>query len=141
YGLSRAAMQELYDKGARLLITVDSGITADEEIATARALGMQVVITDHHECHDTLPAADAVVDCKRPDCTYPFDSLAGVGVAFKLVCALEGDTQAMLDRYADLVALGTVADVMPITGENRIIVAAGLKKLVETGNIGLEMLL
>lgn len=141
YGLSRAAMQELYDKGARLLITVDSGITADEEIATARALGMQVVITDHHECHDTLPAADAVVDCKRPDCTYPFDSLAGVGVAFKLVCALEGNTQAMLDRYADLVALGTVADVMPITGENRIIVAAGLKKLAETGNIGLEMLL
>lgn len=141
YGLSRAAMQELYDKGARLLITVDSGITADEEIATARALGMQVVITDHHECHDTLPAADAVVDCKRPDCTYPFDSLAGVGVAFKLVCALEGDTQAVLDRYADLVALGTVADVMPITGENRIIVAAGLKKLAETGNIGLEMLL
>ena len=141
YGLSRAAMQELYDKGARLLITVDSGITADEEIATARALGMQVVITDHHECHDTLPAADAVVDCKRPDCTYPFDSLAGVGVAFKLVCALEGDMQAMLDRYADLVALGTVADVMPITGENRIIVAAGLKKLAETGNIGLEMLL
>lgn len=141
YGLSRAVMQELYDKGARLLITVDSGITADEEIATARALGMQVVITDHHECHDTLPAADAVVDCKRPDCTYPFDSLAGVGVAFKLVCALEGDTQAMLDRYADLVALGTVADVMPITGENRIIVAAGLKKLAETGNIGLEMLL
>ena len=141
YGLSRAAMQELYDKGARLLITVDSGITADEEIATARALGMQVVITDHHECHDTLPAADAVVDCKRPDCTYPFDSLAGVGVAFKLVCALEGDTQVILDRYADLVALGTVADVMPITGENRIIVAAGLKRLAETGNIGLEMLL
>lgn len=141
YGLSRAAMQELYDNGARLLITVDSGITADEEIATARALGMQVVITDHHECHDTLPAADAVVDCKRPDCTYPFDSLAGVGVAFKLVCALEGDTQVILDRYADLVALGTVADVMPITGENRIIVAAGLKKLAATGNIGLEMLL
>ena len=141
YGLTCAAMQALYDKGARLLITVDAGITADGEIAAARALGMQVVITDHHECHDTLPDADAVVDCKRPDCTYPFDSLAGVGVAFKLVCALEGDAQAMLDRYADLVALGTVADVMPITGENRIIVAAGLKKLAATGNIGLEMLL
>lgn len=141
YGLTCAAMQALYDKGARLLITVDAGITADGEIAAARALGMRVVITDHHECHDTLPAADAVVDCKRPDCTYPFDSLAGVGVAFKLVCALEGDAQAMLDRYADLVALGTVADVMPITGENRIIVAAGLKKLAATGNIGLEMLL
>lgn len=141
YGLSRAAMEELYEKGTRLLVTVDSGITADEEIAVARELGMQVVITDHHECHDTLPAADAVVDCKRPDCPYPFESLAGVGVAFKLICALEGDAQRVLDRYADLVALGTVADVMPIVGENRIIVAAGLKKLAATGNVGLEMLL
>lgn len=141
YGLSRAAMEELYEKGTRLLITVDSGITADEEIAVARELGMQVVITDHHECHDALPAADAVVDYKRSDCTYPFDSLAGVGVAFKLICALEGNTEAVLERYADLVALGTVADVMPITGENRIIVAAGLKKMAATGNVGLEMLL
>ncbi len=141
YGLSRAAMEELYEKGTRLLITVDSGITADEEIAVARELGMQVVITDHHECHDALPAADAVVDYKRSDCTYPFDSLAGVGVAFKLICALEGNAETVLERYADLVALGTVADVMPITGENRIIVAAGLKKMAATGNIGLEMLL
>ena len=134
-------MEKLYEQGTRLLITVDSGITADAEIATARELGMQVVITDHHECHDTLPEADAVVDYKRPDCTYPFDSLAGVGVAFKLICALEGDTDAVLDRYADLIALGTVADVMPIVGENRIIVAAGLKKMAETSNVGLEMLL
>lgn len=141
YGLSRAAMEALYEKGTRLLITVDSGITADEEIAVARELGMQVVITDHHECHDALPAADAVVDYKRSDCTYPFDSLAGVGVAFKLICAMEGNAEAVLERYADLVALGTVADVMPITGENRIIVAAGLKKMAETGNVGLEMLL
>lgn len=141
YGLSRAAMGQLYEQGTRLLVTVDSGITADEEIAAARELGMQVVITDHHECHDTLPEAEAVVDCKRPDCTYPFDSLAGVGVAFKLICALEGDTDAVLDRYADLIALGTVADVMPIVGENRIIVAEGLKKMAETSNVGLEMLL
>ncbi|MGO5028374.1 single-stranded-DNA-specific exonuclease RecJ [Candidatus Agathobaculum pullicola] len=141
YGLSRAAMEELYEKGTRLLITVDSGITAGEEIAVARELGMQVVITDHHECHDVLPAADAVIDYKRPDCTYPFDSLAGVGVAFKLICALEGNAETVLERYADLVALGTVADVMPITGENRIIVAAGLKKMAATGNVGLEMLL
>src|SRR5699024_9255971 len=97
---------------------VDSGITAGEEITVARELGMQVVITDHHECHDVLPAADAVIDYKRPDCTYPFDSLAGVGVAFKLICALEGNAETVLERYADLVALGTVADVMPITGEN-----------------------
>ena len=99
YGLTRTAMEQLYEEGTRLLITVDSGITADEEIAAARDLGIQVVITDHHECHDSLPAADAVVDCKRPDCSYPFASLAGVGVAFKLICALEGDTDAMLDRY------------------------------------------
>ena len=90
YGLTREAMEKLYEQGTRLLVTVDSGITADEEIAVARELGMQVVITDHHECHDTLPDADAVVDYKRPDCTYPFDSLAGVGVAFKLICALAG---------------------------------------------------
>lgn len=141
YGLTRTAMEQLYEEGTRLLITVDSGITADEEIAAARDLGIQVVITDHHECHDSLPAADAVVDCKRPDCSYPFASLAGVGVAFKLICALEGDTDAMLDRYADLVALGTVADVMPIVSENRIIVSAGLDKMSCTGNIGLEMLL
>ena len=129
YGLTRPAMEQLYEQGTRLLITVDSGITANEEIAVARELGMQVVITDHHECHENLPDAQAVVDCKRTDDTYPFSSLAGVGVAFKLICALEGDTLSMLDRYADLVALGTVADVMPIVGENRIIVAEGLKKL------------
>ena len=141
YGLTRPAMEQLYEQGTRLLITVDSGITANEEIAVARELGMQVVITDHHECHENLPDAQAVVDCKRTDDTYPFSSLAGVGVAFKLICALEGDTLSMLDRYADLVALGTVADVMPIVGENRIIVAEGLKKLAVTANIGLEMLL
>ena len=123
YGLTRPAMEQLYEQGTRLLITVDSGITANEEIAVARELGMQVVITDHHECHENLPDAQAVVDCKRTDDTYPFSSLAGVGVAFKLICALEGDTLSVLDRYADLVALGTVADVMPIVGENRIIVA------------------
>ena len=141
YGLTRPAMEQLYEQGTRLLITVDSGITATEEIAVARELGMQVVITDHHECHENLPDAQAVVDCKRTDDTYPFSSLAGVGVAFKLICALEGDTLSVLDRYADLVALGTVADVMPIVGENRIIVAEGLKKLAVTANIGLEMLL
>ena len=74
-------MEQLYEQGTRLLITVDSGITANEEIAVARELGMQVVITDHHECHENLPDAQAVVDCKRTDDTYPFSSLAGVGVA------------------------------------------------------------
>ena len=141
YGLTRPAMEQLYEQGTRLLITVDSGITANEEIAVARELGMQVVITDHHECHENLPDAQAVVDCKRTDDTYPFSSLAGVGVAFKLICALEGDTLSMLDRYADLVALGTVADVMSLTGENRTIVRLGLEALRRTGRPGLRALL
>ena len=141
YGLTRQAMEELYRRGTRLMITVDSGITANEEIALARELGMKVVITDHHECHDELPEAEAVIDCKQAGDTYPFDSLAGVGVAFKLICALDGDTDAMLDRYADLVALGTVADVMPIVGENRILVAEGLQRMERTRNIGLQRLL
>ena len=141
YGLTRQAMEELYRRGTRLMITVDSGITANEEIALARERGMKVVITDHHECHDELPEAEAVIDCKQAGDTYPFDSLAGVGVAFKLICALDGDTDAMLDRYADLVALGTVADVMPIVGENRILVAEGLQRMERTRNIGLQRLL
>ena len=141
YGLTRQAMEELYRRGTRLMITVDSGITANEEIALARELGMKVVITDHHECHDDLPEAEAVIDCKQAGDTYPFDSLAGVGVAFKLICALSGDPDAMLARYADLVALGTVADVMPIVGENRILVAEGLRCMEHTHNIGLQRLL
>ena len=79
YGLTRAAMEQLYRAGTRLIVTVDSGVTADEEVAMAHEFGMKVVVTDHHECHDALPAAEAVVDCKRQDCTYPFTSLAGVG--------------------------------------------------------------
>ncbi len=141
YGLTCESIRRIKAQGIELLITVDSGITANEEIAEARRLGMRVVVTDHHECHGGLPEADAVVDYKRPDCGYPFDSLAGVGVAFKLICALEGDAEKMLARYADLIALGTVADVMPIVGENRAIVSEGLKKMAVTSNPGLEMLL
>lgn len=141
YGLSRAALEQLWQDGTRLIITVDAGITALDEIAAARALGMRVVVTDHHECHDALPDAEAIVDYKRPGSEYPFRHLAGVGVAFKLISALSGDTDGMLARYADLAALGTVADVMPIVGENRIIVAAGLELMARTRNLGLEMLL
>ena len=141
YGLSKDAMKELADEGTKLIITVDSGITAVEEIAYANTLGLRVVITDHHECHGTLPPAVAVADPKRQDSTHPFTDLAGVGVAFKLVCALSGDTQEMLSRYADLVAMGTVADVMPIINENRVIVAAGLESMPKTKRAGLSMLL
>lgn len=143
YGLSMGAMDRLAQDGIGLIITVDSGVSAFEEIARARELGMEVVVTDHHECREELPDANAVVNPKRADSTYPFAELAGVGVAFKLACALAGDGQqrAVLEQYADLVALGTVADVMPLIGENRIIVAAGLRRMAETQNVGLSMLL
>lgn len=143
YGLSVTAMDTLAQNGVKLIITVDSGVSAFEEVAHARACGMHVVVTDHHECREELPAADAIVNPKRADSAYPFSELAGVGVAFKFACALAGDgkQQAVLDRYADLVALGTVADVMPLISENRIIVAAGLARMAETRNLGLSMLL
>lgn len=141
YGLSNKAMDELHRRGTQLIITVDSGITANKEALYANELGMSVVITDHHECHGSLPKAEAVVNHKRNDCNYPFKELAGVGVVFKLVCALSGDSEQMLERYSDLVAMGTVADVMPIVGENRIIVAQGLLNMQYSKRLGLSMLL
>jgi single-stranded-DNA-specific exonuclease len=143
YGLNSAAIQSLYDQGCRLLITVDSGITANEEAEYAKQIGMKLIITDHHECKDALPDALAVVNPRREDSTYPFRELAGVGVAFKLVCALERETpiEELLERYADVVAVGTVADVMPLVGENRIIVSRGLENLANTRNLGLRALM
>lgn len=125
------------------MITVDSGITAVEEIEYAASLGMNVVVTDHHECMDQLPPALAVVNPRRPDSPYPFRELAGVGVAFKLVCALERNRplEELMAEYADIVAIGTVADVMPLVEENRTIVACGLRQLEHTRNQGLRMLM
>lgn len=143
YGLSCSAMDSLYQQGVGTIVTVDSGVTAFEEIEHATNLGMRVIVTDHHECRDTLPKATAVVNPRRNDCDYPFGELAGVGVAFKLICAMEGKERLgdMIEAYSDLVSLGTVADVMPIIGENRIIVYHGLKCMENTKNLGLEMLL
>lgn len=143
YGLNAQAMHTLAERGVQLMITVDSGITAIEEIALARSLGMKVVVTDHHECKDELPNANAVVNPKRPDSRYPFSDLAGVGVAFKLVCAMEGpdNLRRVVRDYIDLVAVGTIADVMTVTGENRVIVAHGLEAMQSTQNIGLRMLM
>jgi len=128
YGLNRPALDILKSHGVGLVITVDCGITAIEEAAYARELGFGLVITDHHECRALLPEADAVVDPKRADCGYPNKALAGVGVAFKLVCALESEigTDEMFRRYGDLVAVGTIADVMPVVGENRELIRRGL---------------
>ncbi len=130
YGLNCAALDTLHREGVTLLITVDCGITAVEEAEHTKALGMDMIVTDHHECKPgALPDALAVIDCKQAGNRYPNPDLCGVGVALKLVSACEGDGAAMLDRYADLVAVGTVADVMPLTGENRFLVRRGLDML------------
>lgn len=141
YGLNTGAIERLRDMGVSLIITVDCGVTAVGETDYAASLGMDMLITDHHECQAELPRAVAVVDPKRPDGRYPSRDLAGVGVAFKLVCALSGDSAAMLERFADLVAVGTVADVMPLTGENRYIVKTGLEKLRAAPRAGLAALM
>ena len=143
YGLNTGAIDRFANDGVKLIITVDSGITAHEEIEYAKSVGLDVVITDHHECREELPSACAVVNPHRPDSIYPFCDLAGVGVVFKLVCALEGNKNinTLCTKYSDIVSLGTVADVMPIVGENRIIVKLGLKQLENTKNPGLASLI
>jgi len=143
YGLNKTALDELKKNGVQLVVTVDCGITAIEEARHAESIGLDLVITDHHECRDTLPEACAVVDPKRPDCDYPYKSLAGVGVAFKLVSALEGDhlSDEMFRRYSELVAIGTVADVMPVMGENRELIKRGLNILNTTPRPGVRRLL
>ena len=143
YGLSCDAIKGLYDQGVRLLITVDCGITGVEEVDYANSLGLDVVITDHHECRETLPRAVAVVDPHRADCGYPFKHLAGCGVALKLVLALGGPDreEPLFARYCTLAAIGTVADVMQMSGENRTIVSRGLATLEHSDFIGLHALL
>lgn len=150
YGMSSQAVQKLADDKIDLIITVDTGITAHEETEFAKSLGIDVVITDHHECRSVLPGAYSIVNPRRLDCGYPFKDLAGVGVVFKLLCALECISRPnakMADcvrdicvAYADLVAIGTVADVMPIKDENRLIVSYGLKILEEIMRPGIEEL-
>ena len=143
YGLGRDAILSLHQRGVELLITVDCGITGVEEVEYARTLGMDVVITDHHECKEELPAACAVVDPHRPDCAYPFKHLAGCGVALKLVLALGGSDreEALFARYCTLAAIGTVADVMLMAGENRTIVSRGLESIDQSDFTGLHALL
>ncbi len=141
YGLNPIAIHQLHSEGVKLIVTVDCGITAVEEAQLCAQLGIDLVITDHHECKDTLPQAVAVVDPHRPDCGYPHKTLSGVGVAFKLAAALCGSQQAVLTEYADMVCLGTVADVMPLTGENRVFVCRGLEALKHTKRPGIAALM
>ena len=143
YGVNNEAVDRLAEQGVGLIITVDCGITALSEVRYAASLGIDVIITDHHECKEKIPAAVAVVDPHRKDCPYPFKDLAGVGVALKLVMALGGEKRyrALFLEYADLAAVGTVADVMKLLGENRTIVRVGLNHLKKTRRRGLYALM
>ena len=141
YGLNPIALRQLAGEGVKLIVTVDCGITAMEEAQLCKELGMELVITDHHECKDQLPDAVAVVDPHRPDGGYPHKNLSGVGVAFKLACALCGSQEQVLEQYADMVCLGTVADVMLLQGENRVFVTRGLEALRNTTRPGLRALM
>ena len=141
YGLNPIAIHQLSAEGVKLIVTVDCGITALDEALLCKELGIDLVITDHHECKDRLPQAIAVVDPHRPDGGYPHKNLSGVGVAFKLACALCGSQEEVLREYADMVCLGTVADVMLLHGENRVFVSRGLESLRHTKRPGIAALM
>ncbi len=149
YGVSRSAVETFAEEGVKLIITVDTGITACSEAEYASELKMDMIITDHHECHSRIPAAAAVINPRRTDSGYPFKEMAGVGVAFKLVCALEMAVSPdgynyitpLCELYADLVAIGTIADVMPLVDENRLIVSIGLLSIERNARPGLAALL
>ena len=142
YGLSAAAVEKLAAKGYKLIVTVDNGISAVEEAALAARLGVDLVITDHHLPPETLPQAVAVVGPARPDDDSPYKTLCGAGVAFKLCAALDGCApEELLDFCGDLAAIGTVADVMPLVGENRTLVQAGLQVLQNPDRPGLLALI
>ncbi|MBQ3417850.1 MAG: single-stranded-DNA-specific exonuclease RecJ [Ruminococcus sp.] len=144
YGMNTTAVEKLYHRGVRLIITVDNGIAAASEIAYAGTLGIDVVVTDHHTPPETLPEACAVVNPHRPDDKCSFKELCGVGVVFKLVQAIEGeycDTDALLENYSDLAALGTVADLMPLVGENRALVKNGLRYINHRDRIGIAAII
>lgn len=141
YGLNELAIRQLYKQQVNLIVTVDCGITANAEAQLCKKLGIDLVITDHHECKDDLPQAVAVVDPHRSDCTYPHTNLSGVGVAFQLAAAVSGKQAELLDRYADLLCLGLIADVMPLQGEVRTMVVRGLKALETPQRPGLAALM
>ncbi len=150
YGVSCEAIDRIKARGTSLIVTVDTGVTAIKEVEYAKELGIDMVITDHHECTDDIPDAVAVINPKRRDTTYPFANLAGVGVAFKLLCALEQKmhgcplTDAVRNvayGYSDLTAIGTIADVMPVIDENRILISIGLNCAEKTEKIGLATLI
>lgn len=138
YGLSKEAISKLCDCGINLIVTVDNGISAVEEAEYIKSLGMELVVTDHHLPGDVLPDCVAVVDPHRADCYLPFKNYVGAGVAYKLICALEGEENEVTEAYLDLVALGTVADVMPLMDENRDFVRRGLYNMAMSPRNGID---
>ena len=143
YGMNSVAVDTLAAQGVKLIVTVDNGIAAGEEIAHAKILGVDTVVTDHHTPLSTLPDAEAVVDLHREDCPSRFKLLSGVGVAFKLIMALEGeycDADMMLDNYADILSLGTIGDVVELKGENRVFVKRGMESIMNSDRIGINAL-
>lgn len=138
YGLNNNALKHISDSGTKIVITTDCGITNYEEVSFANSIGLDVIITDHHEPADRLPPAYAILNPKQPECAFPFKELAGVGVAFNLIIALRSklkecghfaDSIPNLKNYTDIVALGTIADMVPLVDENRILVRYGLDEL------------
>ncbi len=142
YGLNINAVEALAAKGVTLIVTVDNGVSAIDEAIRAKELGVDLIVTDHHKVGDTLPDAVAVVDPHRSDCPSTFKEMSGVGVAFKLVCALEGDDgDILIEEYGDLVALGTIGDVVTLTGENRVMVRRGLRLMNDNPRPGISALM
>ncbi len=144
YGLTIQGIQQAVDMGVKLLISVDCGITAFDEVAFANEAGLEVIVSDHHEPGERLPDAVAVIDPKRADCLYPFKELAGVGVAFKVIQAISQCLEledVIYQDYVDLVALGSAADIVPLVDENRVLVNKGIEKLNRRDRVGLRALI
>lgn len=144
YGMNIGAVEYLKEQGVSLIVTVDNGISSVQEVARANELDIDVVVTDHHRPQEILPDAVAVVDAYRPDDTSPYKHFSGVGIAFKLLMALEdgaGDVEDLLEAYSDLAAIGTIGDIVPLTGENRTLIRAGLERLSQSDRPGVQALL
>lgn len=138
YGLNKDALQYLHESGTKLVVTVDTGISAVEQVEYGKSLGLDIIVTDHHEPPEIIPDAYAVINPKKPSCHYPFEMLAGVGVAFKLAHALLGEPPLHL---LDLAAIGTIADLVPLVDENRLLASLGLRRMNQTRNPGLQALI
>lgn len=144
YGMNIGAVEYLKEQGVSLIVTVDNGISSVQEVARANEIGIDVVVTDHHRPQEILPDAVAVVDAYRPDDTSPYKHFSGVGIAFKLLMALEdgaGDVEDLLEAYSDLAAIGTIGDIVSLTGENRTLIRAGLERLSQSDRPGVQALL